>query len=149
MEQRIFTIDEAEQCLPRVKEIFDKIFEINTRVKAATSDINSLLEIWGKDVSESSHRDHKLYIERLKKRDELVDRIKHLVDEIHELGAFVKGVDDGLVDFLFDKGGEIVCLCWKYGDKKLGYWHGVSDGYVGRRPLNELLGLSGNQIRGV
>ncbi len=147
MEQRIFTLEEVERCLPRIKEVFDKIFEVNIKIKAASADINNLLEIWGKDVTEAHHRDHKFYIEKLKKRDELVSRVKERVGEIHEIGAFVKGVEEGLVDFLFDKGGEIVCLCWKYGDKRIGYWHGAGDGYVGRRPISELLGYPSNQIR--
>ncbi len=149
MEQRIFTLEEAEQSLPKIKEVFDKIVEINNKIKVSTADINNLLEIWGKDVTEPSNRDHKFYVERVKKRDELIRKVKEFVEEIHETGAFVKGVDEGLVDFLFDRGGEIVCLCWKYGDKKLGYWHGVSDGYVGRRPLAEILNSQGNQIRGI
>ena len=147
MEQRIFTLEEAEQTLPKVKEVFDKIFEINSKIKATSADINNLLEIWGRDVAEPTHRDHKFYVEGVKKRDGLVGRVKEMVDDIQETGAFVKGVEEGLVDFLFDRGGEIICLCWKYGDKKLGYWHGVSDGYVGRRPLAEILGVSVNQIR--
>ncbi|HLD57621.1 MAG TPA: DUF2203 domain-containing protein [archaeon] len=149
MEQRIFTLEEAEQNLPKVKAVFDKIFEINGKVRAVSADINNLIEIWGKDVTDPKHRDYKFYIEGVKKRDGLVGRVKELVDDIQETGAFVKGVEEGLVDFLFDRGGEIVCLCWKYGDKRLSYWHSVADGYVGRRPLTELLGATGNQIRGI
>ena len=31
--------------------------------------------------------------------------------------------------------GEEVLLCWRLGEDEIGYWHGLEDGFSGRRPL--------------
>jgi len=28
-----------------------------------------------------------------------------------------------------------VLLCWKLGEDEIRYWHGLEDGFAGRRPL--------------
>ena len=57
------------------------------------------------------------------------------VDEIHELGVIVKDFDSGLVDFPSIRDGEEVLLCWRLGEDEVGFWHGLEDGFAGRRPL--------------
>ena len=58
-----------------------------------------------------------------------------LVDQLNELGAQVKDVDEGLVDFPALRRGETVLLCWKLGEDHVEFWHTVEDGFAGRRPL--------------
>jgi len=67
--------------------------------------------------------------------DELAGELARLVDEIAEHGAQLKDLDEGLLDFPALRRGETVLLCWKLGEDEIRYWHGVEDGYAGRRPL--------------
>jgi hypothetical protein len=62
------------------------------------------------------------------------------VREIEELGGVFKDLELGLVDFPTQIGGECVYLCWQYGEKAIGYWHGMDDGFTGRRPLKRRVG---------
>lgn len=57
------------------------------------------------------------------------------VNEIHGLGAQVKDADEGLVDFPALRGEEEVLLCWKVGEEAVEFWHGLEEGFAGRRPL--------------
>ena len=41
----------------------------------------------------------------------------------------------GLVDFPAEREGETVLLCWRVGEEEIGYWHGLEEGFAGRRPL--------------
>ena len=59
------------------------------------------------------------------------------VNQIHGLGAQVKDADEGLVDFPL-RDGEEVLLCWKLGEDEIAFWHGLEDGFAGRRPVEEL-----------
>jgi hypothetical protein len=55
--------------------------------------------------------------------------------EIAALGGTVKDLDLGLVDFPHLRDGRTVNLCWKYGERSVGYWHGLDEGYAARKPL--------------
>jgi hypothetical protein len=55
--------------------------------------------------------------------------------EIAALGGMPKDLGLGLVDFPHVRGGRVVNLCWKYGEKDIRYWHGRDEGYGGRKRL--------------
>ena len=57
------------------------------------------------------------------------------LEEIQELGGVTKDVDLGLVDFLHLRGGRQVNLCWRFGEQRITHWHGLDEGYAGRKPL--------------
>lgn len=57
--------------------------------------------------------------------------------KIADLGAFPKGIDPALVDFPHRLSGKDVYLCWKLGDKRITHYHGVDEGFAGRRPLDK------------
>jgi hypothetical protein len=62
--------------------------------------------------------------------------LRESVTEIEGLGAEVKGVMDGLVDFRsWRDGREEVLLCWKLGEAEIGWYHGAEEGFAGRRPV--------------
>jgi hypothetical protein len=67
--------------------------------------------------------------------DEEVAGIARCVARIHDVGALVKDLDEGLVDFPARREGEEVLLCWRLGEDEVGYWHGLEEGFSGRRPL--------------
>ena len=50
-------------------------------------------------------------------------------------GALVKDLDEGLVDFPAQREGEEVLLCWRLGEDEISFWHGLEEGFSGRRPL--------------
>jgi hypothetical protein len=47
----------------------------------------------------------------------------------------VKDLDTGLVDFPALHKGEEVLLCWQFGEDEVTHWHGVDEGFAGRKPL--------------
>lgn len=50
-------------------------------------------------------------------------------------GVEVKDVEAGLVDFPAMIGGREVLLCWRLGEEQVEYYHGLHDGFQGRRRL--------------
>lgn len=63
------------------------------------------------------------------------DRLRALVDELHELGCFFKGFGEGLVDWYSYYAGRPVLLCWKMGEPEIEWWHEVDAGFVGRQRI--------------
>ncbi|TML32039.1 MAG: DUF2203 family protein, partial [Actinobacteria bacterium] len=61
--------------------------------------------------------------------------VARCVEELERLGVVVKDLDRGLVDFPALRGDEEVLLCWEVGEDEIAYWHGVDEGFAGRKPL--------------
>jgi hypothetical protein len=57
------------------------------------------------------------------------------LEEIVALGGVPKDLDLGLVDFPHRRDGADVELCWKFGETTIGFWHGLGEGFAGRKPL--------------
>lgn len=126
---RLFTVDEANDLLPAlrplVKRILDQVDFLRNKSETMIRE---------KQISPDSPD----LMARLQENDviaRLIHEVKGLVDEINSYGCVCKGVGEGLVDFPCMLGGEIVFLCWRYGEESVAHWHRVEDGFAGRRPL--------------
>ena len=58
------------------------------------------------------------------------------MNAIHERGVIVKDLDTGLVDFPALRDGEEILLCWRLGEDEVAYWHGLEEGFAGRKRLD-------------
>lgn len=76
-------------------------------------------------------------IERLEQEcARLQERIESRVREVAQHGAVLKSTpEDGLLDFYSEREGRIVCLCWKWGEDSLAWWHETDTGFANRQPL--------------
>lgn len=63
------------------------------------------------------------------------DAIAECAEVINAAGAQIKSLEEGLLDFPARRGDEVVLLCWKLGEEAIEYWHGVDEGFAGRKPL--------------
>ena len=63
------------------------------------------------------------------------EALAECVRQIDDAGVQVKGLDEGLLDFPAEHEGEEVLLCWKVGEPEVAYWHGLDEGFAGRKPL--------------
>jgi hypothetical protein len=69
-------------------------------------------------------------------REEGAKHLKEAFEAIKELGVQVKDLDSGLVDFPTTYRGEEVLLCWRLGEPRIGHWHGLEEGFRGRKPID-------------
>ncbi len=69
-------------------------------------------------------------------------RLGRLVEEVESTGCLIKDLGQGLIDFPAIRNGEEVFLCWKLGEPGIAYWHGLEEGFRGRRPIGKEFGLS-------
>jgi hypothetical protein len=58
------------------------------------------------------------------------------VEELALLGVQVKDAETGLLDFPARREGEDVLLCWRLGEDEVAWWHGLEEGFAGRRPID-------------
>lgn len=69
--------------------------------------------------------------------EETTEHLVEIVNRIQETGVLVKDLDVGLVDFPSLLEGEEVYLCWKLGEDHIAYWHGVDEGFAGRKLIDD------------
>ena len=132
MDQRYFTADEANQALEEVRPLTEELVahrralvDLQERQSALTT------RIAGNGGNVEPHELQNVQEEL----DEQVAGIARCVARIHEVGALVKDLDDGLVDFPAKRHGEDVLLCWRLGEDEVGFWHGLDECFSGRKPL--------------
>ena len=126
---RLFTIAEANALLPDLRPVVERIFQRLDSLREKSETI-----IRAGRLSPSTPA----LMKRLQDDEAIacvIQEVKGLVEEINSYGCVSKGIEQGLVDFPCLLGGEIVFLCWRYGEESVGHWHRIEDGFAGRRPL--------------
>lgn len=58
------------------------------------------------------------------------------ITRLIEKGIQVKDIDSGLFDFPAVINGEEVLLCWRDGEPSISHYHGLHDGFAGRKKLD-------------
>ena len=71
------------------------------------------------------------------RRESSARQLKQAIEGIHEHGCLVKDLDTGLIDFPTRFNGQEVYLCWKLGESGIRFWHGVEEGFRGRKPIDQ------------
>lgn len=67
--------------------------------------------------------------------ERLTAQIRQGIQAIQALGCVVKDLEMGLVDFPAFRDGREIYLCYRLGEGRITFWHGVDEGYAGRKPL--------------
>ena len=118
-----FTPEEANKTLPLVKQIVRDILMHGFEIKAVADSLNNDLEEMKEDA----------------RITELSKKIRGFIDELEELGCYYKdwNFTMGLVDFPAVIDGEEVFLCWKSDEEDVKYYHGLEEGFAGRRLIYE------------
>jgi hypothetical protein len=58
-----------------------------------------------------------------------------MLQQILDTGVEVKDIDTGLCDFYSYQGGQEIYLCWRQGEPEITHWHGIYEGFIGRKPI--------------
>jgi hypothetical protein len=135
MTDRTFTLQEAQTLLPVLESL----------LRAAISG-KKLIEEVDAELQQTAHRVflnggmwlNILHLARRKaEREKAGQRVKDALAEIDATGVQVKDLDIGLLDFPCEVDGRTVLLCWKLGEDKITHWHTPSEGFAGRKPIDE------------
>jgi len=127
--ERTFRLDEANAIVPRLQVLMERLQRGALRLHEEMTD---LARETGVDLAALSPDD--LLRARPAARA-LVEELDGIVEEIEASGAHLKDVQLGLVDFPAEREGEIVYLCWQFGEPEVAFWHRIGDGFAGRQPL--------------
>lgn len=68
----------------------------------------------------------------------VVDQMQAGVARIDDWSITLRDIESGLIDFPALASGRQIWLCWRLGEDALDWWHGVDEGFAGRRRLADL-----------
>jgi len=131
---RYFTLQQAEKLLPEVESaIRDAIHQKSVYQQAE--------EEWQGFMSRVTmlggvRVDHSEVMDIKRRRESSAERLKAAVEKIQDYGCVVKDLDIGLIDFPTLFHGEEVYLCWKLGESGIEFWHGIHEGFRGRKAID-------------
>ena len=132
---RIFTAKEADELLPRVDVLLQKLVNNSVKQKMLEEQANEILD---EVMEEGTHPNAIDELKEIKKTLDInVKEINQVEGEILGIGLNVKDSTLGIVDFPAMRGEEPVYLCHRLGEEKVTHWHSVDDGFEGRIPLDK------------
>jgi hypothetical protein len=132
MTERTFTPEDANALLPVVRPLVEQMVAARQRLLRAQE---RQAELAGYVSSNGGALARGDAAEVQKAVDAAMSELAEAVRAIQKLGLQVKDLDTGLVDFPAVHRGVPILLCWRLGEDEVGYWHGLEDGFAGRRPL--------------
>jgi hypothetical protein len=131
---RTFTLDEAQDLLPILEGLLRTSIEGKKLIESVDAELQATVQRIFLNGGMSINVVH--FARRKAEREKAIQRVKDAMGEIDAMGVQVKDLDIGLLDFPCEVDGEIVLLCWKLGEKSITHWHGVAEGFAGRKPID-------------
>lgn len=143
---RFYDLDTANARLPELRAILgalreqradlirlrDQVLERQEAVEAGTgraTEASGDPEEWASD--------DELRLIRLRMQG-VIDQMQAGVARIDALGITLRDIESGLIDFPALVNGRQVCLCWRLGEDDVEWWHEITSGFSGRKPLIDL-----------
>jgi hypothetical protein len=130
--ERTFTPEEANAALAELRPIVERMVAHRrnlTQAQQLQVELVTRIAGNGGDMSPSDLREAAAAIERE------AAAIAACAEQVSAMGAQIKSLEEGLLDFPARRGDEVVLLCWKLGEAEIRYWHRVDEGFAGRKPL--------------
>src|SRR5262245_22491442 len=133
--KRYFTVRAVEALIPRLESLMGRMMDAHaesTRLRAAIEAAQREVVLAG---------GMRLRAEWWRARRAGIDKatreLRAGLGELLATGGVPKDLELGLVDFLGLVQGREVNLCWRYGEKRVRFWHGLDEGFGGRKAIPE------------
>jgi hypothetical protein len=132
---RYFTLPQAQRALPEVeRHLREALFHKSESQKAQEQMDRTAERVRSSGGARVNPAE---VLAQRARRDNSISALKEALEEIEEAGAVVKDLDIGLLDFMTRYRHQDVCLCWKLGEDRIGFWHGTEEGFRGRKAIDQ------------
>jgi hypothetical protein len=132
---RIFTPQEANDALDVVRPLAERLVGLRRTWRAAhakRTELEATVQGNGGGLGTSDFAELEAELEALGAE------IEGSVAQLHEAGVQVKDLDEGLLDFPAVHEGREILLCWRVGEDRVAWWHGLDEGFAGRKPIEQV-----------
>ena len=135
---KTFTLSEAQTLLPVLEALVRKA----QTAAALAGEMEQEMQALSQRIflAGGMHVNVAAAAKRRAQREKALEEAKATIAEMDEIGVQVKDLEQGLLDFPSVMDGKTVLLCWKLGEKEIGFWHTPDEGFAGRKPLDARFG---------
>jgi hypothetical protein len=130
---RLFTPTEANTALEEVRPVAERLVAVRARMRELEQTQRELVTAIGGNGGGYAASDLSAAQSELAG---LAEAAIACVERLDELGVTVKDLDLGLLDFPSERAGGVVLLCWQVGEESVTSWHGLEEGFAGRKPID-------------
>ncbi len=128
-------LTELRETLLQLRALREEVVLVRDRIV----ELNAPALAGGASTPPPARAEAELETRRLRMRLQgLVDQMQATVIQIDGWGIQLREIETGLVDFPALVSGRPVWLCWRLGEDKVAWWHEVSEGFDGRRRIEDL-----------
>ena len=120
---RYFTLDDARAILPEIRDRLERISRTRADIRELAAELETAVRGNGRSQETQPH-----FVK-------LVRELERLVGEVQERGVILRDLDTGLIDFPSIRDGDEIFLCYRLGEETIEFWHGLEEGFPGRKPL--------------
>ena len=132
MPAKLFTLEEANRLVPDLEPLLRRLVEQRQTLREHAQVIEEFRAVAGKS---GGGMPGGRFGKARAAAETLGTEIAEGIRRIEAWGCVVKDLDQGLVDFPTRRGDETVLLCWRLGEASIRYWHGLKEGFAGRKLL--------------
>ena len=122
---KYFTVEEANALLPTLEPLMKQLLARRARASRQAQQLDNVLRDFRSNVGGAE----------LSALTQDFAAIEQMIDQVQAFGVVLKDVNAGLLDFLSERDGRDVYLCWKYGEEQIQYFHELHTGFAGRRQI--------------
>lgn len=132
---KTFTIEEAQSLLPVLESLLKRAIESKRLAEEANAELAAIARRI--QLSGGMQVDVGAVLKLRAELESHLQKARESVAEIDSIGAQVKDLEVGLLDFPCRVDEEIVLLCWRMGEPAIEHWHAQDTGFEDRQPLDE------------
>jgi hypothetical protein len=132
-----FTVGDVDALVPTLERIFRDVLQLRAALRGLENQLERANVRMSRDELLESD-DGPPDVRRAKALFRgYYEALSDQLDCVRDLGGDVKDVETGLVDFPARRLGEEILLCWRLGEKKVGFWHPLEGGFAARLPVDQ------------
>ena len=122
-----FSVSDANEILPLVIKKFNY-------AKKAKAEVMKMEQQLTSEITPTTSLEE--YTINKRKLNSSITKFYQSIEDLENTGVFLKGLDEGLLDFPAKRFDEEIWLCWKEGETEIKFWHEKDTGFMGRKPIS-------------
>jgi hypothetical protein len=133
MAPRVYSVDEANATLPEVRRLVQRIVEVMPELPELHEAVRIKELRFRRDGSGETEQEELAQAVAALRSAEMTVAVAER--DLSARDITIKDRNIGLIDFIGERDGEMVELCWRLGEEQVANWHHIGEGYPGRKPL--------------